>query len=221
VISAHLVDLWHDIFDPGSYTLDSIEDEAERCDSAVLILAPDDLVMSRGMQSLAPRDNVLIELGLFTGHLGRERAFLLLAADEVVKLPSDLRGIAYETYRRREDNKYEASVSAACDHFLASIEKHGRLRHTNPNFETNLRTIMKNCRSAFKVDHWAFENTLDSWVNNFKVDSEDFGRGLLKIRVDYGLFLTEMYLRAKTEIFSTTIPEYLKMWDGSLGKRLL
>jgi hypothetical protein len=80
---------------------------------------------------------------------------------------------------------------------------------------------MKNCRSAFKVDHWAFENTLDSWVNNFKVDSEDFGRGLLKIRVDYGLFLTEMYLRAKTEIFSTTIPEYLKAWDGSLGKRLL
>jgi len=215
------VDLWSEIFDPGQYTMESIEDTAQTCDFAVMIFAPDDVVMSRGVTKLAPRDNVLAELGLFIGYLGRDRAFLLLDADEVVSLPSDLRGITFETYRKRDDNKYEAAVAAACDHFLAAIAKHGRLRHTNPDFEENLRTILKNCRSAFKVDHWAFENTLHGWVNSFKTDSEDFGRGILKIKIDYGLFLTEMYKKATAEIFSTTIPEYLKVWDSPMGKWLL
>ena len=99
------VDLWSEIFDPGQYTMESIEDTAQTCDFAVMIFAPDDVVMSRGVTKLAPRDNVLAELGLFIGYLGRDRAFLLLDADEVVSLPSDLRGITFETYRKRDDNK--------------------------------------------------------------------------------------------------------------------
>jgi hypothetical protein len=38
---------------------------------AVLIITPDDVVSSRDIEAQAPRDNVMFELGLFMGRLGR------------------------------------------------------------------------------------------------------------------------------------------------------
>ena len=44
---------------------------------AVLIATPDDQVRSRGADAPAPRDNVILELGLFMGGLGRPRTILV------------------------------------------------------------------------------------------------------------------------------------------------
>lgn len=215
------VDLWNQTFGPGKYAIDSLESSAKQSDFAILVFGPDDIVLSRGARSLTPRDNVLIELGLFLGHLGRERTFFLVNNQDATKIPSDLAGITYETYRARDDNKYEAAVATACDHFLATIEETGRFRHPNKEVETKFREAIANCRNAFKVEHSAFESILKKWVENFKDDSEDFGRGILKIRFDYNFFLTEMFRNANSEIFSTTIPEYFQVWERPLGKRLL
>ena len=82
-----------DVFRPSSYTLVDLENEAHASDFAVLILGEDDLVESRGELHVAPRDNVILELGLFVGACGRERVFLLVPDGDTVKLPSDLTGI--------------------------------------------------------------------------------------------------------------------------------
>jgi len=48
-----------------------------RFDFAALVLTADDLTASRQVVSLGPRDNVLFELGLFMGRLGRSRTFVI------------------------------------------------------------------------------------------------------------------------------------------------
>src|SRR5687767_5344141 len=50
-------------------------------DFAILVLTPDDLTVSRGQESQSPRDNVVFELGLFIGAIGRNRVFMVVDRD--------------------------------------------------------------------------------------------------------------------------------------------
>ncbi len=93
--------LWSDddMFPPGSYPLEVLENEVDRADFGVAIAHPDDIVRSRRNQSAAPRDNVIFELGFFMSRLGRQRTFLLvpqMVGD--LKLPSDFKGMTPITY---------------------------------------------------------------------------------------------------------------------------
>jgi predicted nucleotide-binding protein len=54
-----------------------------------LTLAPDDAVIARGHLSMAPRDNVLCELGLLIGRLGWERTFFVYDKIQDAKVPTD------------------------------------------------------------------------------------------------------------------------------------
>lgn len=65
--------IWsQEVFGLGEGTLESLVKALNRYDFAVLVLTPDDLVTSRGNSAPAPRDNVLLELGMFIGAIGRE-----------------------------------------------------------------------------------------------------------------------------------------------------
>src|SRR5437868_2774256 len=65
--------LWPHMFPPGKSNLESLVEAAATLDFAALVLTPDDLTESKGTTMNSPRDNVLFELGLFMGRLGRER----------------------------------------------------------------------------------------------------------------------------------------------------
>ena len=94
------VTIWtQGIFEVGRSYLESLTKTIERADFAVLVLTPDDIIESRGSVALAPRDNVLFELGLFMGRLGRERCLFVYDKTSNVKLLSDLFGIAGATYQ--------------------------------------------------------------------------------------------------------------------------
>ena len=70
--------LWNQsTFAPGQTTIESIVDATVEYDFAVLVLTADDMIVKRGVEAAAPRDNVLFELGLFTGALGRARTFMV------------------------------------------------------------------------------------------------------------------------------------------------
>jgi len=87
-----------------------------RFDFAVLVLTPDDFVVSRAAESFGPRDNLLFELGLFMGGLGRGRTFVLRDASTTLKMPSDLSGLVTASYDwPRKDSNHRAAVGAACD----------------------------------------------------------------------------------------------------------
>ena len=69
---------WNDpgLFAPGDYTFETLLGLRQRIGAAVLVFSEDDKTWYRGTDSVQPRDNVLIEYGLFAGVLGRHRAII-------------------------------------------------------------------------------------------------------------------------------------------------
>lgn len=86
--------VWTDqVFGPMKHTMEDLEREVAKADFAVAVVMPDDIVRSRKKQMAAPRDNVVFELGLFMGQLGRERTIVVCPSGIDLKLPSDLLGL--------------------------------------------------------------------------------------------------------------------------------
>jgi predicted nucleotide-binding protein len=80
-------------FLPGTYTLSGIIDISRVVDAAIFIFAEDDRIWYRTSELRQPRDNVLVEYGIFAGILGPERA--LICRKGGPKTPSDLDGIVH------------------------------------------------------------------------------------------------------------------------------
>jgi len=111
------ITLWDEgFFGLGNTFIETLINALPRFDFAILVFTPDDLVHSRQQESLGPRDNVVFELGLFMGRLGRSRTFILHQSNAGIKMPSDLAGLTAATYEwPREDNSHRSAVGAACD----------------------------------------------------------------------------------------------------------
>jgi hypothetical protein len=111
------VTVWNEgVFGLGQTFIEALLTALPRFDFAVLVLTADDLVVSRRAETLGPRDNVLFELGLFMGRLGRSRTFVLHPATADLKIPSDLSGLVTATYDwPRADGNRRAAVGGACD----------------------------------------------------------------------------------------------------------
>jgi FMN phosphatase YigB (HAD superfamily) len=121
------ITLWNEgFFALGNTFIETLVNSLPRFDFAILVLTPDDLVTSRAVESFGPRDNVLFELGLFMGRLGRSRAIILHQAGGAIKVPSDLSGVTTATYEwPREDGSHKSAVGAACDSIREMIRDLG------------------------------------------------------------------------------------------------
>lgn len=102
------------VFGLGGGTLETLVEKLPEFDFAVLILTADDLVESRGEEQPSPRDNVLLELGLCLGALGRERTFVVYDRTSKIKLPSDLAGVTNADYQPHANGNLQAALGAAC-----------------------------------------------------------------------------------------------------------
>ena len=106
-------------------TLESLVMALPRFDFALLILTADDLTISRGTEKAAARDNVLIELGLFIGSLGRDRTFMLYDRTNPPALPSDLAGITAATFAPHASGNLQAALGAPSTKIRNAIERLG------------------------------------------------------------------------------------------------
>ncbi len=117
--------VWTDnVFLVSWYPVESLEQQLDQSDFAIALVTPDDLVLSRDMVKSSPRDNVVFELGLFIGRIGRKRSFLLEPRGEELKLPSDLTGITTVTYKY-DGTDLAASVAPACNRMREIINDLG------------------------------------------------------------------------------------------------
>lgn len=122
------------VFGLSQGTLESLVEVADSFDFAVLVVTPDDIVTSRGQEQQAPRDNVLLEIGLFIGVLGRPRTFVVFDTAGQLKLPSDLAGVTLAGFHVRDRANLQASLGPSCFRIkqvmdeLGVLVKPGQLR---------------------------------------------------------------------------------------------
>ena len=114
-----------DIFRPSSYALIDLVKATRSFDFSIFVFAPDDVIIKRGSEALAVRDNVIFELGLFIGALLPERCFIVVPrGSERLQLPTDLLGFSPLTYRSdRQDANLAAAVGPACFQMKNEIDR--------------------------------------------------------------------------------------------------
>jgi hypothetical protein len=136
------VTLWNEgLFAIGSTFIESLISALPRFDFAALMLTADDLLTSREVTALGPRDNVLFELGLFMGRLGRSRTFVIRPRGDQVKIPSDLAGLTTAVYDwPRADGNHKAAVGPACDSIREMIR---RLGFSETRTSTQIRAVQE------------------------------------------------------------------------------
>jgi CRP/FNR family cyclic AMP-dependent transcriptional regulator len=122
------VRLWTSgVFGPGGISIDSLLDQVAVADFAVLVFGPDDLVGCRDTVHAAPRDNVILEMGLFMGRVGRQRVFMLMEHGGDLKIPSDLLGVTPLTFVRPAAADLKTALGPPCHELRTKIQTAGVL----------------------------------------------------------------------------------------------
>lgn len=124
-----------DVHPPMEQYLVSVLRALSTSDIAVVILSADDLVTKRGRRREAPRDNLVLELGLALGTLGgepegRRRTFALVP--EGLELPSDLEGLTTNRYNDTNPSERRVGFRAAAGLVLQRIKHLGARRTIAP-----------------------------------------------------------------------------------------
>lgn len=135
---------WPGVFKLSRYTLENLINATEEYDFGIFVFSPDDIVELRGEKYLAVRDNVVFELGLFVGKLGKERNFIILPRTfannrKQVHLPSDLLGVTTASYDAENKSSLDAALGPACSAIREEIQKLGtHVKPSNGIQSTNL-----------------------------------------------------------------------------------
>lgn len=105
------------VFELSKTALEALDQQSSRFDAAVFVFSPDDEAIVRGTKKPMVRDNVLFELGLFIGRLGRHKCFIVKPrAFDSTHFPTDLLGVIPGTYDEcRTDGNLVAAVGPCCN----------------------------------------------------------------------------------------------------------
>ncbi len=181
------VEVWHKKFKVGETYIDVLLRALEEFDFAVLVITADDERIREEIQVLTMRDNVLFELGLFMGRLGRHRAIMLYDEKQKATLPSDLGGIHVATFSGTENSDLKAALQASCDEIREYI-----LNPYEPPVYT-YETWKKSCYQIYEALKKAPEEATIRIIQTWLPDIEDFIE-------DLEILLTEYKKRFKFQI---------------------
>jgi predicted nucleotide-binding protein len=115
-----------DVFQPSQAILDDLLKTRLRVEYAAFVLTAEDVRRSQSKHSGIARDNLIFELGLFMGALGRERVFTIVPKLERPDLPSDLLGITAISYREPARLGWQAAMGPAATRLKQIIDKRGK-----------------------------------------------------------------------------------------------
>jgi predicted nucleotide-binding protein len=113
-----------DVFRLSKYNLESLIQVLGKSRYAIFAFTPDDMVKIRGNEYPAARDNVIFEVGLAMGMLGREHVFLVSPSEpRGMWIPTDLFGITIGSYEGgRSDGNWVAALGPFCNKVKRLLE---------------------------------------------------------------------------------------------------
>lgn len=111
-------------FELSKTSLDSLIEKLDEFDFSIFIFSPDDVSIIREVEHSVIRDNVIFELGLFIGRLGKERCFIIHPRNVDIHIPTDLLAITPATYDKDHPN-LTAALGSACTQVEKIIKKLG------------------------------------------------------------------------------------------------
>jgi hypothetical protein len=160
------VTIWKNGFGLSQNTIDSLIKMAESVDFAIFIFTPDDIAEIRSQQHLIVRDNVVFELGLFVGTLGKERCFIVKPRDTDLHLPTDLLGLTPADYNsERSDGNLEAAVNHPCALIKKEVSKLGLLSQ-DLNIQTKARRKVGYNYKLGDIEHRLLAKVLESYASS-------------------------------------------------------
>ena len=153
---------WTREFDLSKTYIESLEKQSGEIDFALIVMTPDDITTSRKLKKPAPRDNVVFELGLFMGTLGRGRCFIIHEDLPKLKLPTDLLGIMAATYKPAANKSLKAVLDRACSQVSERIIKLGTRRKLSP------------AQLAVQAEIYSFSNKIEgAWWERIRIAGEN------------------------------------------------
>lgn len=97
-----------DLFKESSGGIQSVFDALNDCtnsaECAIILLSADDITLDKKDLQMyyRARQNVIFEMGLFAGHLGKDKVIVLYEKNDKFEFPSDINGIFYIEYSNNE-----------------------------------------------------------------------------------------------------------------------
>jgi hypothetical protein len=115
------------VFKLSQSALGSLLEAVEDNDFGLFVFGGDDITTMRGAEVQTVRDNVIFELGLFIGRLGRNRTFMLVPNGMPdLHLPTDLMGLTPATYEPpSRPERLLAALGPACYDIREAIRAAG------------------------------------------------------------------------------------------------
>ena len=123
------VTIWRNgTFNISSNALDDLISKAKSVDFSIFIFSPDDLTIIRAREKYVVRDNVVFELGLFIGAIGKNRCFIVKPRGVDLHFPSDLLGITPTDFdANRSDEDLASSLNYSATQIKRAFKAQGLL----------------------------------------------------------------------------------------------
>ena len=119
------VDIWDEgIFPASQVTIEALEDAPSTYDFSVLILTPHHEVTNNNKDAFLPSCNVVFELGLFMGSIGRKRTFTICDIKVLDSMFADLAGVTVAKFRFGHESE-KKDLDAACNTIQRAINSFG------------------------------------------------------------------------------------------------
>jgi predicted nucleotide-binding protein len=101
----------HEQPNEGRTIIEKFMDYGQVASFAIVLLSPDDVAYSgdeeEGKARFRARQNVILELGFFTGKLGRSRVLVIHGEAEKFEMPSDYSGVLFVPYDQKGTWRFE------------------------------------------------------------------------------------------------------------------
>ncbi|MGZ5456011.1 MAG: TIR domain-containing protein [Thermoanaerobaculia bacterium] len=195
-----VVSIWdQDVFQISRTAIESLVEQSEASDFAVFIFAPTDVVRFGEQDFVTVRDNVVFELGLFIGQIGRRRTFVVAPAAaryDRVRLPSDLAGITFGQYES-DDRDLIQALGTFCTAIRKQMKELGRRTITTAKVLVERQPVesLHHFEAAFVAELGAL-STIDDALQRLGQLSAFTSRLLVH---QFDLLWTECLLQANAE----------------------